>query len=76
MKQLIICPNCESRGIKQNMAEVTPKGYVSIQRMRHRSQGIDYIDHTIVSGSNFSLICGLCGTVCFIKETHEVGHNL
>lgn len=69
MKQLIICPNCEAKGIKQNMAEVTPQGYVAIQRQHRREYGRDY---TIVGGSNFYLICGLCGQTVFIKETHEV----
>lgn len=69
MKNLIVCPNCEAKGIKQNMAEVTPTGFIAIQRFHHKTYGKDY---TIIGGSSFYLVCGRCGTRVYFKEQHEV----
>lgn len=65
-KQLIRCPDCEQKGIKQNLAEVLSTGLISIQRIR--KGGDNHIDHTIIGGSNVVIICGNCGNIVYKKE--------
>ena len=65
-KKIIRCPNCDEKGVKQNMAEVLESGYICIQRFHHRKYGRDY---TLIGGSNFYLKCGRCGHKVFIRKT-------
>jgi len=67
VRQIIRCPDCEVNGEKQNLAEVLPTGFISIQRIRRGSVNGDYKDFTIVSGNNLSIICGGCGNVVYRK---------
>ena len=60
---LISCPDCEERGIKQNLAEITEEGIV-IQRIRKHSNLKEY---TIIGGSSLFIICGRCGNKVFIR---------
>ena len=71
-KQLIVCPNCKEKGIKQTMAEMLPSGLVSIQRFHHKQYGKDC---TLIGGSNFYLICGHCGHKVFIRKNEKKVHN-
>lgn len=66
-RQLIRCPDCEEKGIKQNLAEVLETGFISIQRIRTGKTNGSHIDHTIVFGDNLSIICGNCGNVVYKK---------
>lgn len=69
MKQLIKCPTCEEKGIKQTLAEVLEDGSISIKR---RSKTVDYSkryfpDQTIITGERMAIICGNCGEVAYKK---------
>lgn len=64
MKKIIRCPNCEEKGIKQNLAEILPSGLVVILR-RGRGQ---YAEYTIVGGKDIYLICGVCGNIVYIQK--------
>ncbi len=69
MKKLIRCPDCEERGIKQNLAEVLESGCISIQRIRRgRKTGDNYIDHTIIGGTSIFILCGNCGNKVFVRN--------
>lgn len=70
MKQLIRCPTCEEKGIKQTLAEVLPDGAIIVQR---RSKRIDYQkqyfpDQTIIRGEKMYITCGNCGEIAYKKE--------
>lgn len=71
MRKIIRCPDCELRGIKQNLAEILPSGFISIQRIRNGHHDGNYIDHTIVSGQNMIIMCGNCGNVVYKKARDE-----
>jgi hypothetical protein len=66
-RKLITCPDCQSTGTKQNLAEVLDNGMISIQRIYRFIKPGDkkYKNHTIIGGSN---ICGNCGNKVFIRE--------
>jgi len=68
-KQIIRCPDCEMKGIKQNLAEVLETGFISVQRIRKGKNNGRYIDHTIIFGDNIQIICGNCGNVVYKKTT-------
>jgi hypothetical protein len=65
---LLVCNNCLRNGIKQTIAELLPSGYISIERRHHK---IDGYDHTVITGSDFSLICGNCGNTIMKRERRE-----
>lgn len=64
-KKIIRCPNCEEKGIKQNMAEVLESGLVAVQRFHHRDYGKDY---TLIGGKDFYLVCGHCKQKVFVRQ--------
>ena len=64
MKQIIRCPNCEEKGIKQNLAQILPNGLVAILR-RGRDK---YAEYTIIGGSKIYIICGVCGSIVYIQK--------
>lgn len=64
-KKIIRCPNCEEKGIKQNMAEVLESGFICIQRFHHKDYGKDY---TLVGGTDFYLVCGNCKQKVFVRQ--------
>ena len=65
MKKILRCPTCEERGIKQNLAEVLPSGIVSIMRRRSKEKNVD---STLIAGKDFSVLCGLCGSIVYRKK--------
>lgn len=69
-KQIIQCPDCQEKGIKQNLAEVLETGFISIQRIRRQvAPGTgQYKNHTIIGGTKLFIICGNCGNKVFIRE--------
>lgn len=65
-KRLIIrCPDCESKGFKQNLAEVLTTGVISVQRIRTGKHTGSYKDYTLVFGDNIGIICGNCGNIVY-----------
>lgn len=69
MRRLITCPDCEIKGIKQNLAELLEDDTLSIQRIRrHLKPGEAYKNHTIIGGDKLFVICGNCGSKVFIRE--------
>jgi len=69
-RQIIRCPSCEERGIKQNLAEVLDSGAISVQRIRTQVRVGDgkYKNHTLVGGSNLFIVCGNCGEVVYKRS--------
>lgn len=64
-KQFLICPECEKKNQKKIvLAEIGKMGVVVIRRsdtglVKH---------HTLIQGKLFSIICGNCGTVVYIRD--------
>lgn len=68
-KRLIIrCPDCESNGIKQSLAEVLPTGFISIQRIRTGLKSGGHKDHTIIFSSDMKIFCGNCGNIVYQRS--------
>lgn len=63
---IIRCPDCEMKGFKQNLAEVT-NGFISIQRIRTGKHDGNFREHTIIWGDNLQILCGNCGNVVYRK---------
>ena len=70
-RQIIKCPSCEEKGIKQNLAEVLDNGAISVQRIRTQVRIGDgkYKNHTLIGGSNLFIICGNCKEVVYKRST-------
>lgn len=64
-RNLIICPQCESKGVTQILGELEPNGWFTIQRF-HKA-------FTKVKGSNFGIACSGCDETVFIKEERSNG---
>lgn len=59
-KNLLICPNCESKGLKQVLGEVNKDGSISVLRFKDNS--------TEVKAKEYVVICGACGEKVFVKR--------
>lgn len=69
MKQLIRCPKCLLDNREKVLGELLGAGTVAIARQRSKWS---YEEATIVIGNDFSLLCGYCRSVVYIrKEEHE-----
>lgn len=60
MKKLLICPNCETKGKKEVLGEVTNTGEVSVLRF-HSAE-------TKIKSANMEIICGKCNEVAFYRK--------
>ena len=69
-KTLIRCPKCESEGRTKTIGLLFSNGMVSVQREFIPAKGSiePKRDYTIISGKDFSLICGFCGEEVYRKE--------
>lgn len=59
MNNLILCPQCQQKGFKQILGNLTPEGLLLIRRGAHGT--------TIIQATNLTLGCG-CGYVVAITE--------
>lgn len=66
MKKIIVCPDCQEKGLKQSLAEVLDDGSISV--MRNRSS-TNKKDHTIIGGTHLFVKCGECKHVVYKRET-------
>lgn len=72
MKKEIICPRCRLDDRENIIAEVFPMGTTSVIAIQRQRSKWGYENATLITGDNFSLICGYCRSVVFFrKEEHE-----
>ena len=71
-RQIIKCPSCEEKGVKQSLAEVLDSGIISIQRIRTQvipGTGMGkFTNHTFVEGKDILISCGNCGEAVFRRK--------
>jgi hypothetical protein len=70
MNSLITCPDCQSKGTKQNLAKIHDSGMISVIRI-HKGivQGKGrYVNTTLIGGSNIFIVCGNCGNKVYKRE--------
>jgi hypothetical protein len=65
-KNVIRCPACEAKGIKQNLGLVLGAGTVSVRRWFDISTNRN--EFSIITGDAFDIRCGLCGEVAYKRE--------
>jgi hypothetical protein len=62
-KTLVICPTCESQGVKSILGELN-NGDFMVQRFH---QGF-----TIIKSPNLAIICSKCLGTAYVKNDHEL----
>lgn len=74
-QNLIYCPKCRLDAKDKVIAEIMPGGTaIAIQRQRSK---YSYEDTTLVFGNDFSIMCGYCRTVVYVKrEVSYEGSNI
>ena len=66
-KNLIICPVCETKGIKSILGETGTAGEFMVQRFH---QGF-----TIIKSPNLAIVCGACGGTAYVKNEATIPYS-
>ena len=62
-RNLVICPNCQNKGITQVLGEIDDFGHFLVMRFH---KGI-----TRIIGGKFTVACGVCGELVYIKQERK-----
>ena len=65
IRNLLYCPKCKLDAKDKVIGELLPGGTVAIARQRAK---YSYEETTLVTGTDFQLICGYCRSVIYIKQ--------
>ena len=66
-KTLIICPTCESQGVKSILGELGNDGDFLVQRFH---QGF-----TIIKSPNLAIVCGKCLGTAYVKNEPNIPYT-
>lgn len=59
IKKFLICPRCQDNGFFKPLGELDELGRLKIKRR---------IDYTIIDGADYTVSCGNCGEIVFMKK--------
>ena len=68
MNHLLKCPRCSKDGRSKYLGEVLENDVVKVQRQHSFNS---YEDATLITGTDFTLICGYCRTPVYIRKEGE-----